>query len=88
MIKTIKFEQLTWRDSWGRNGLIRTHGIELFSEEKPRDYDNENAESCVLLSPITSRGHSSESCRIAIAHRALPEVIAALQAIYASVVEF
>jgi hypothetical protein len=78
MMKIIRFDRRPWRDSKGRNGFMFTTGVEiLFQDAAPGD----DLDGAVLMYPITSRGETSEACRLSIAKSALPDVIAALQEI-------
>jgi hypothetical protein len=78
VIKTIKFDKPSYRDSRGRNGFIQTHGIEIYDVSSTTEEDRDGS---IMLSPVNSRGKVSEACRLSIAKSALPEIIAALQGI-------
>jgi hypothetical protein len=81
LIVAVKFARPSHRDSFGRNRFVQTHGVEI------HDWSwicEEGRDGSVMLSPITSRGETSESCRLSLSVSALPEVIAALQGIVAS----
>jgi hypothetical protein len=69
----IAFDQPTRFSSLGRNGHIKTHGIEV------TDMGNgEWAE--IQIVPVTSRGKPTESCRLSIRKDALPALIDVLAA--------
>ena len=78
MIRIIKFARPCYRDSLGRNRYVQTHGLEIYDVSSTSEQDRE---ASILLSPITSRGKTCETCRVSIAKSALPEIIAALQEI-------
>ena len=64
----VLFTGRTSLDSYGRNGFVRTHGIEA-----TRLGQN------IQLSPITSRGSASEAVRLIIPADAVDRVCAALK---------
>ena len=68
----IVYPTFTEFDSKGRSGFIRTTGVEV------RDLGGSDS---IVLEPITSRGATSEACRIILHRSSLDRVIEALQSI-------
>lgn len=71
--------------SWGRSGWLKTSGLYLtpvFKQRRPDPPKYEEYLDCVHLQPINSRGGISETTQVAVAVKAIPELIKALQEIY------
>lgn len=76
--KTVKFDRPTYQQSIGRNGHVGTIGIEIYDRSAAiPDHDYQE----IHIHPITTRGETSEKCRIVVRKTALPALIAALQEI-------
>jgi len=79
-MKEIQFDQQCWHQARGRNGFLNCHGVAVSDMSARAHLSDNHAE--IHLNPITSKGLASESCRIPIRKSAIPELIAALHAIW------
>jgi hypothetical protein len=79
MHKIVTFKKRPRFDSKGRNGFIQTTGVSVLAYGGAGD---EREDITVALNPITSRGETSDACRIALALHDVPAVIDALQEVY------
>lgn len=78
----ITFGRRTYFESKGRNGFVATTGVSL-----TRIGRSGEADDCVFIEPINSRGHLSDAARVVVAFDALPEVIKTLQELAGSEVD-
>jgi len=72
----IKFDDINPKDppySWGRNGGVQTHGLNVYSFDVGAPQ--------IVIQPVTSRGAPSDAVKIRLPKSEVGKLIAALQAL-------